>query len=122
MTCYLLGIKFDTVKTIWLLPFRIPPPAAHYYIRNFKKRNKILYLIFTHTPHTLTRTRINRLQSVLPLDISDKNISCFKNTTNHLLSVFSTLCSKFCLCHFVCFHPFVHMFDLSSLTPGPITF
>jgi hypothetical protein len=40
MTCYLLGIKFDAVKVIWLLPFRIPPPPAHYYIRISKKKKK----------------------------------------------------------------------------------
>jgi 3-dehydroquinate synthase class II len=36
----LTGNKFDTVKAIWLLPFRIPPPTVHYYIRIPKKRTR----------------------------------------------------------------------------------
>jgi len=38
MTYYLLGIKFYTVKVIWLLPFRISPPAV--YVRISEKRKK----------------------------------------------------------------------------------
>ena len=120
MTYYLLGIKFYTVKAMWLLPFRISPPAVHYYVRISKKkeRNKILYLIFTHMPYTQTRTRINRLQPVLPLDASDKTLSYFRNATKHPMFLYFL----FFVQSYLFATSFVHLFDLRSLTPGPITF